>query len=95
MKATIIEECDLAGTTRATCTATLAGEAQGQKYSTSSVLTYTQAATLHFDVPVTAGNQKLANPTGTCSNGASGLSARAVALWGLLGAVGAVGVLAL
>ncbi|KAI1181256.1 hypothetical protein F4777DRAFT_9123 [Nemania sp. FL0916] len=94
VKATVIEECKLDGTTAATCSATLGGSAQGQKYTTSATTTYTDAATLRFDVSVTGGNDKLANPTGKCS-AASGLNTRAVALWGFLGAVGAVGVLAL
>ncbi|GAP87132.1 hypothetical protein SAMD00023353_2301470 [Rosellinia necatrix] len=91
VKVTLIEECELAGTTAATCTATVAGSAEGQKTTTSATTTYDAASALHFDVAITAGNQKLVNPTGTCS----GASTRAVALWGLLGAVGAVGVLAL
>ncbi|KAI1114735.1 hypothetical protein F5Y14DRAFT_161847 [Nemania sp. NC0429] len=95
VSATAIEHCDLAGTTRAVCTATIQGEAEGQKYTTSGVVTYTTAANRHYDVAITGGNEKLANPTGKCSSAAAGTNTRAVALWGLLGAIGAVGVLAL
>ncbi|KAI0439452.1 hypothetical protein F4803DRAFT_46172 [Xylaria telfairii] len=94
VKATAIENCQLDGTTAATCTATIAGSAQGQKTSTTGVVTYTDAATLHFDVAITAGNEKLINPTGKCS-GASSVNTRAVALWGFVGAVGAVSALLL
>ncbi|KAI1420826.1 hypothetical protein F5Y12DRAFT_787948 [Xylaria sp. FL1777] len=93
--ATAIESCNLAGTTAATCTATLEASAQGQKTSTAGTITYTNAATLRFDVSVTGGAEKLANPTGTCSSDAAGLSSRAVAFWGFLGAIGAIGVIAL
>ncbi|KAI0487600.1 hypothetical protein F4859DRAFT_263013 [Xylaria cf. heliscus] len=95
VKATAIESCNLAGTTAATCTATIAGSAQGQKTSTSGVVTYTNAATLRFDVSITGGNEKLVNPTGKCTSAASSVSARAVALWGFLGAIGAASVLVL
>ncbi|KAI0968834.1 hypothetical protein F4678DRAFT_187691 [Xylaria arbuscula] len=94
VKATVIEVCNLDGTKAATCTPTVAGSAQGQTYKTSATVTYTNAASLYFDVKVTGGNEKLANPTGKCSS-ASGVNTRAVAFWGFLGAVGAVGVLAL
>ncbi|KAI1273666.1 hypothetical protein F5Y07DRAFT_402092 [Xylaria sp. FL0933] len=94
VKATVIESCNLDGTTAATCTATIQGSAQGQKYSTAATVTYTDAATLRFDVSVTGGNDKLASPTGKCSS-ASNINTRAVAFWGFLGALGAVGVLAL
>ncbi|KAI1199089.1 hypothetical protein F5X97DRAFT_132341 [Nemania serpens] len=95
IKGTLVEQCKLAGTTAATCTATVIGSAQGQVYSTVSVLTYTSAALRHYDVAITGGAEKLASPTGSCSSAAAGLNTRVVALWGLLGAIGAVGVLAL
>ncbi|KAI0118346.1 hypothetical protein GGR51DRAFT_554835 [Nemania sp. FL0031] len=95
VKVTVIENCQLDGTTAATCTATVGGSAQGTKYTTSATVVYTDAASLHYNVAVTAGNDKLANPTGKCSAAAPGVSTRSVALWGLLGAVGVVGVLAL
>lgn len=94
MKATAIETCQLDGTSRATCTATIEGSAQGQKTSTTGVVTYTDAAALRFDVSITGGNEKLVNPTGKCS-AASSVNTRAVALWGFVGAVGAVSALLL
>ncbi|RYC65234.1 hypothetical protein CHU98_g997 [Xylaria longipes] len=94
VKATAIENCKLDGTTAATCTATAVVSAQGQKTTTTATTTYTDAATLRFDVSITGGNEKLANPTGKCS-AASSVNTRAVALWGFLGAIGAVSVLAL
>ncbi|KAI0405510.1 hypothetical protein F4802DRAFT_597067 [Xylaria palmicola] len=94
VKVTAIEHCALDGKTAATCTATIGGSAQGQKTTTSATVTYTDASDLFFDVTVTAGNEKLANPTGKCS-GAASLTTRAVALWGLVGAIGAISVLAL
>ncbi|KAI0877943.1 hypothetical protein GGS24DRAFT_445673 [Hypoxylon argillaceum] len=95
VKVTVVENCALDGSTAATCTATVAGSADGTKYTTSATAVYTDAATLRYDVAITAGAEKLANPTGKCSAAAPGASARGVALWGLLGAVGAAGVLAL
>ncbi|KAI1124841.1 hypothetical protein F5Y10DRAFT_248374 [Nemania abortiva] len=95
VKVTILEACDLDGTTAATCSATVGGSAQGTKYTTSATVTYTDAASLHYNVAITAGGEKLANPTGSCSSDAPGVSTRAVALWGFLGAIGVVGVLAL
>ncbi|KAI0966740.1 hypothetical protein F4678DRAFT_466109 [Xylaria arbuscula] len=50
--------------------------------------------THRFDVSITAGNEKLAKPTGKCS-AASNINTRAVALWGFLGAVGAIGIMTL
>ncbi len=93
VKATVVENCSLAGKTAATCTATIAGSVKGKKYSTSTTVTYAHASALHFDVSVTGGNEKLASPT-ACS-GAPGVNTRALAFWGFLGAIGAVGVLAL
>ncbi|KAI1755682.1 hypothetical protein F4782DRAFT_486435 [Xylaria castorea] len=95
VKATAIEHCELGGTTAATCTATAVVSASGQSSTATAVTTYTDAATLHFDVTITGGNDKLANPTGKCSaSAASSVNTRAVALWGFLGAIGAVSVLA-
>ncbi|KAI0551424.1 hypothetical protein F4679DRAFT_582592 [Xylaria curta] len=96
VKATAIEHCDLAGTTAATCTGTAVVSAAGSSRTNSGTTTYTDAATLHFDVTITGGNDKLANPTGKCnSSAASSVNTRAVALWGFLGAIGAASVLAL
>ncbi|KAI0534055.1 hypothetical protein GGR58DRAFT_484209 [Xylaria digitata] len=94
VKATVIENCELDGKTAATCTATVIASAQGQKVTSSATVTYTDAAAYHLDVSITGGNEKLANPTGSCS-AASDINTRAVAFWGFLGAIGAVGVLAL
>ncbi|TGJ81161.1 hypothetical protein E0Z10_g7615 [Xylaria hypoxylon] len=94
VEATVIENCELDGRTAATCTASVIASAQGQKVTSSATVTYTDAATLFLDVSITAGNDKLANPTGSCS-AASGINTRAVAFWGFLGALGAVGVLSL
>ncbi|KAI0458111.1 hypothetical protein F5B21DRAFT_461345 [Xylaria acuta] len=94
VKATAIETCQLDGTTAAACTATAVVSVQGTKSSATATTTYTDAATQHFKVSITGGNEKLVNPTGKCS-AASSVNIRAVALWGFLGAIGAVGVLAL
>ncbi|KAI3326947.1 hypothetical protein HD806DRAFT_531542 [Xylariaceae sp. AK1471] len=91
---TLIETCKLGGTTAATCTVTYGGEAKGQKTFVTSESTFTDVASWRVDVAITAGNEKLANPTGKCS-AASEINTRAVALWGLVGAIGAIGVLAL
>ncbi|KAI0201707.1 hypothetical protein F4808DRAFT_95965 [Astrocystis sublimbata] len=93
IKATVIDECQLQGTTKAICTGIIEASANGQKTSTALTTTYTNAAKLYYEASVTGGAEKLANPTGKCSSGAS--TTRAVALWGFLGAIGAVGVLAL
>ncbi|KAI8624869.1 hypothetical protein F5Y19DRAFT_280347 [Xylariaceae sp. FL1651] len=92
----IQEECNLDGTTAATCTATASLSANGQQTKTSytSIITGADYTDKRFDVTVTGGAEKLANPTGKCS-AASGLNTRVMALWSLLGAVGAIGVLAL
>ncbi|KAI0522215.1 hypothetical protein F5B22DRAFT_634118 [Xylaria bambusicola] len=95
VKATVIESCNLDGTTAATCTATVGGSAQGQSTTTSATVTYTDASSYYLQVQITGGNEKLANPTGKCQSGAASLNTRAVAFWGILGAVGAVGALAL
>ncbi|KAI0195765.1 hypothetical protein EV127DRAFT_419623 [Xylaria flabelliformis] len=95
IKATAIEHCVLGGTTAATCTATAVVSASGQSSTATAVTTYTDASTLHFDVTITGGNDKLANPTGKCSSSAApSVNTRAVALWGFLGAIGAASVLA-
>ncbi|RWA03610.1 hypothetical protein EKO27_g11489 [Xylaria grammica] len=95
VEATVIENCALESTTSAACTATVVASAQGQKYTTDATTTYANPTRYWLDVQVTGGNEKLANPTGTCESAASGVNTRAVAFWGFLGAVGAVGVLAL
>ncbi|KAI1307726.1 hypothetical protein F5Y03DRAFT_114574 [Xylaria venustula] len=93
-KLTAIESCELDGTTKAICVGTAVLSVDGEQNSNTGTTTYTDAATRRFDVSITAGNDKLANPTGKCS-AASNINTRAVALWGLLGAIGAIGVMTL
>jgi hypothetical protein len=90
----VVESCQLSGTTAAACTVTYEAKAGDQKTTTTAASTFTDIASWRVDVAVTAGNDKLAHPTGKCS-GASVLSTRAVTLWGLVGAIGAIGVLVL
>ncbi|KAI1428152.1 hypothetical protein F5Y12DRAFT_782847 [Xylaria sp. FL1777] len=80
-KATGIENCELDGTTAATCTITAVVSVQGRDVSTSRVTAYTDAASLRYDVSITGAP--------------SSVNTRAVALWGFLGAVVAVGVVAI
>lgn len=87
------ESCALTGTTEASCTATISGNAQGTStvISTSEVLS--GSSYYRFDVPITGGAEKTAAATGTCKSGASTVGTKAAAVWGLVGALGVAALL--
>ncbi|KAK3901527.1 hypothetical protein C8A05DRAFT_34800 [Staphylotrichum tortipilum] len=91
VSATIQETCELRGTTAAVCSGTVGGVVNG--VTTSAAVSGTISGTdyYRFDVAITAGAEKTANPTGQCK--ASGASTKAVAMWGLVGVVGVASLL--
>ncbi len=94
VSATVQETCELRGTTAAVCTATLGGSVD--KTTTSATTTGTLAGTHYyrFDVAITGGAEKAANPTAQCkSTSASWASTKAVVMWGLVGVVGVASLL--
>ncbi|KAG4416092.1 hypothetical protein IFR04_010795 [Cadophora malorum] len=96
VSATAIEGCELAGTTAATCTATIGGEVDGKKTTTSVTSTLTGASYYRFDVAITGGAEKTASATATCApgkNAGTSLSAKTMMVWALAGV--ATGVLTL
>ncbi|KAB5549541.1 hypothetical protein GE09DRAFT_176912 [Coniochaeta sp. 2T2.1] len=96
VKATLQESCELRGTTEAVCSATFGGSVDKTTTSASTTSTLSGTDYHRFDVAITGGAEKTANPT-ACAGGksaAAGLSAKSVAVWSLLGALGVVGFLA-
>ncbi len=91
--ATVQESCSLQGTTAAVCSATIGGSVDKTSTAVSTTVTESGTDYYRYDVAITGGAEKTANPTTCAANGAAGLSVRAVALWGVLGAVGVVGLL--
>jgi hypothetical protein len=93
VKVGIAETCALEGTTAAVCTVTLSASAAGTSTSTQSTATNSGSAYYRFDVAITGGAEKTANPTACpAGNAAAGFNKKAVALWGLTAALGTVGV---
>lgn len=86
----------LARNTAATCTATVEATADGTKTSTQSVTTLSGSDYFRFDVAITGGGDKLANPTACAKSGATpNLNAKNMAMWALAGVVGVAGVLSM
>ncbi|KAK4101263.1 hypothetical protein N658DRAFT_426032 [Parathielavia hyrcaniae] len=95
ISATAQESCDLQGTTVAVCSATLAGEVDGTTTAVSDTLTLSGTNYHRYDVAITGGAEKTANPAAECTPGGSGASTKAVAMWGVAGAVGVASLLGL
>jgi hypothetical protein len=82
------ETCALGGTTAATCTVTAKVTASTTSTSTTSTETLSGTDYYRFNVAITAGAEKTANPTGTCvpkSNAATNFNTKKVAVWALAG----------
>lgn len=60
-EATLLEDCSLAGTTEAVCTASVSLSANGKHTAEQTVVTRTGSDVHYFDVPITAGASKLSN----------------------------------
>ncbi|KAJ4286890.1 hypothetical protein N0V88_007834 [Collariella sp. IMI 366227] len=90
VKATVIEQCALQGTTAAVCGATIGGTVDNKSTTTSTVTTLSGSAYHRYDVTITGGAEKTADPSAECKSGAS---TKTVAMWGLLGAAGIVALL--
>ncbi|OIW23848.1 hypothetical protein CONLIGDRAFT_637090 [Coniochaeta ligniaria NRRL 30616] len=93
LQGTLQEGCVLAGTTAANCSATVAATLGGTSTVTSTTTAVSGTDYYRFDVAITGGAEKTASPTACKSSGAAGLSAKAVAVWGLIGAIGVAGFL--
>ncbi|KAK9799962.1 hypothetical protein SCARD494_01755 [Seiridium cardinale] len=89
------DNCALSGTTAAVCTTAATASAGRTTTSSTTASTYSGTSFGRYDVPITAGAEKTANPTGTCapSSAASGLNTKGLAVWALASVVGAVGFL--
>ncbi|KAH7411394.1 hypothetical protein BKA64DRAFT_380420 [Cadophora sp. MPI-SDFR-AT-0126] len=88
VSATAIEACQLAGTTAATCTATIGGEVDGKKTTTSATSTLSGFNYYRYDVAITGGAEKTASATATCAPGKNAgtfLSAKTMMVWALAG----------
>ncbi|KAH6653086.1 hypothetical protein BKA67DRAFT_659728 [Truncatella angustata] len=96
------ETCELHGTTSALCDVSvrLMDDFGTTTMPDTGSALYQAAGTMYhrYDVAITAGAEKTANPTGTCAPvptaAAAGLSAKAAALWALTGVIGLAGILA-
>jgi hypothetical protein len=88
------DTCHLAGTTAATCTATIKATISGTVVSTAVAETLSGSTYYRFDVEITGGAEKTANPTGTCGakSAATSLSVKNMAIWALAGVIGAVSI---
>ncbi|KAH8905744.1 hypothetical protein BR93DRAFT_968978 [Coniochaeta sp. PMI_546] len=94
VQATLQEACSLQGTTAAVCSATVGGSVDKTSTSTSTTTTISGTDYYRFDVAITGGAEKTANPTACAAkSGAAGLSTKAVAVWSLIGAIGVAGFL--
>jgi len=90
------ESCALGGTTDATCTATVALSADKTSTTTSLVETITGTRYRRFDVAITGGAEKTANPTACPTpNAAGSLNPKNMALWAFAGAMGVASMLAM
>lgn len=87
------ENCELQGTTQAVCTATVGGSVDDTTTASSTTMTLSGSSYYRFDVAITGGAEKTANPTGEC-RAPSGANTKAVAMWGLVGVVGVASLLA-
>jgi hypothetical protein len=75
----------LDGTTKAVCAGTLAGAVDGTSTTTSVTTTVTGTDYLRFNVPITAGSEKLATPNPTaCSGAAANINTKSLAVVGLI-----------
>lgn len=89
----------MVATSAVTCGATIKGTAQGQSTALSTTTTLSGTDVYRFDVSITGGAEKLANPTGTCA--AAGQSAgamvnpKSIVLWVVAGFMGVGGLLAM
>jgi len=90
---TVQEACDLQGTTQAVCSASVGGNVGRTTTATSATSTVAGTSYVRFDVAITGGAEKLANPTAQCKAPSSGASTKAVAVWGLVGVVGVASLL--
>lgn len=92
-----MEACNLRGTTEAVCSATVGGTVDNKSTFVSTTTTMSGADYYRYDVAITGGADKTANPTGQCkpaaSNPASGASMKAVGIWGLIGVLGVASLL--
>ncbi|KAI0395166.1 hypothetical protein F5Y17DRAFT_457215 [Xylariaceae sp. FL0594] len=88
-KATFVEDCKLDGS-NALCTLSYSVSISEQTTATSTTATLPSGTDYRHEVTVTAGAEKLGKATHKCDSAASGISARAVALWGLLASFGVV-----
>lgn len=91
---TAIESCALAGTTAATCSASVKGTADGTAVSTSGVETLSSADYYRFNVQITGGAEKTVNPTATCAvkGAAVSINTKNVAMLALAGVIGIVNI---
>ena len=68
--ATVVEECSLAGTTKAACTVSIEGKVQGETTGIDIKTTLTGSDVVYHEVPITAGANKLSK--GSCTTSAIG-----------------------
>lgn len=92
---TVKENCNLGGTTAATCTGSISISGGGVNTATAVTATYTGADYHRHDVLITAGAEKTASPAATCARPNSAASVKGVTVWGLLGLSALVGMVAL
>ncbi|CAL3964355.1 unnamed protein product [Diplocarpon coronariae] len=103
--ATAEESCLLAGTTAATCTATVKATADGTRTTTTTRATLSGTAYYRYDVAITGGAEKTATAAATCGGGGGSdtkgagatVRPRGVLLWAVAGVAvaGATGVLSM
>ena len=68
-KAVLVETCSLAGSTEAVCSASISASANGQEDSTTTVVTKTGGNVHFFQVPITAGADRLSGLASCTSTG--------------------------
>lgn len=88
--ATVMEACDLRGTTEAVCSATVGGTVDNKSTFISTTTTMSGPNDYYrYDVAITGGAEKTANPSAQCKppSSPSGASMKAVGMWGLVGCV--------
>ena len=97
VKASVAESCDLSGTTAASCRLTIAGTVGERSTTTSTTSVLSGTRYRRFDVAITGGADKIANPTACASptGGAGSLNPRNMALWAVAGVLGAASILAM
>ncbi|KAK3713753.1 hypothetical protein LTR37_008239 [Vermiconidia calcicola] len=84
IRATLVETCSLDGTTMAVCSASIGASADGQSTSGTTTITRSGTDVHYFQVPITAGPNKLPGSASCTSTGAAAAATGTVDVYKVL-----------